>query len=128
MLIVPAVLSVNARRARSFKPEALSPALPFGPNVYAVFEGGNEGYGFFSSRPETYSIFNRDVLSPWDGQVAAVVDEWPNVVPWGGNGPYNLGNYVLIKHEEHYLLAVHSWRSRNSAARRSFIRAILCED
>jgi hypothetical protein len=68
---------------------------------------GNDAYGILPQKWELYPVFNEGIFSPCDGEVRAVSDEWPNEIPWGGKGPYNLGNYVLIQMGDVYVLIGH---------------------
>ena len=68
---------------------------------------GNDANGILPPENEKYWIFNEVVYSPLDGEVVDTVDQWPNNTPWSGEGPYNLGNHVLIKSEDVYVLMGH---------------------
>ena len=68
---------------------------------------GNDAKGILPPENEEYGIFNEVVYSPFDGEVVDTVDQWPNNTPWSGEGPYNLGNHVLIRSEDVYVLMGH---------------------
>ena len=68
---------------------------------------GNDARELLPQENEKYWIFNEVVYSPLDGEVVDVVDQWPNNTPWSGEGPYNLGNHVLIRSEDVYVLMGH---------------------
>lgn len=68
---------------------------------------GNDANGILPQQNERYVVFNDVVYSPCDGEVADVVDKWPNEVPWSGKGPYNVGNHILIKSGNFYVLMGH---------------------
>lgn len=56
-----------------------------------------------------YVIFHNKIVSPIDGEVVTVKNETENNSPFPGPGklPYNLGNYVVIKKEDYYVIMGH---------------------
>jgi hypothetical protein len=62
-----------------------------------ILPGTNEGY----------SIFHEKILSPCDGEVAAVDEQWPNQEPFSRNRPYNVCNHVVLRIQDTYVLMGH---------------------
>jgi hypothetical protein len=83
---------------------------------------GNDARGVFPRRTEAYPVFRQPVLSPCDGTVREVVDQWPNEVPWSGEGPYNLGNHILIQYGDVYVLVGHLQQGSITVAAGSHVR------
>lgn len=54
-----------------------------------------------------YAIFNEPVYSPCDGEVIQVVDGVENNEPFSQNFPYNVGNCVVIKNGNYYVVMGH---------------------
>ncbi len=56
-----------------------------------------------------YAIFHETIISPIDGTVVKVQDGVNNNKPFPGKGklPYNLGNYVVIKSVDYYIIMGH---------------------
>jgi Membrane proteins related to metalloendopeptidases len=56
-----------------------------------------------------YVIFHETIFSPIDGIVVKVQDGVNNNKPFPGKGklPYNVGNYVVIKNEDYYVIMGH---------------------
>jgi hypothetical protein len=61
------------------------------------------------SNNSDYIIFHETIISPIDGVVVKVNDGVINNNPFPGKGklPYNLGNYVVIKNEDYYIIMGH---------------------
>jgi hypothetical protein len=68
---------------------------------------GTDANGIMPHQNERYVVFNEAVYSPCDGEVSDVVDQWPNEIPWSGQAPYNVGNHILIKSGDFYVLMGH---------------------
>jgi hypothetical protein len=68
---------------------------------------GNDACGVLPRKCEAYPVFRQPVLSPCDGTVREIVDQWPNEVPWSGKGPYNVGNHIVIQCGNVYVLLGH---------------------
>jgi hypothetical protein len=68
---------------------------------------GTDANGILPRQNERYVVFNEAVYSPCDGEVSDVVDQWPNEIPWSGQAPYNVGNHILIKSGNFYVLMGH---------------------
>ena len=80
--------------------------------AYAVDIVKLNGMGFaagqlFDTRNESYAIFHEAVLSPCDGEVVIVEDQWPNQAPYSRDRPYSIGNRIVIKTNDLYVLMGH---------------------
>lgn len=64
------------------------------------------------SNNEEYAIFHNIIISPIDGTVVKVKDGIKNNRPFPGKGslPYNLGNCVVIKKGDYYIIMGHMER------------------
>jgi hypothetical protein len=82
-------------------------SMKYAVDVTMLSRWGNDARGIFPRQRERYPVFNKVVLSPCDGVVAGVVDGQPNEEPWSGKGPYNLGNYVLLRTGNYHVLLGH---------------------
>jgi hypothetical protein len=69
----------------------------FGLAARNILPPANEGYG----------IFHEKVLSPGDGEVVAVDGQWPNLEPFSRNRPYHVGNHVVLRIHDAYVLLGH---------------------
>jgi hypothetical protein len=56
---------------------------------------------------EGYCIFHENVLSPCDGEVVAVDEQWANQEPFSRNRPYNVGNHIVLRFQDAYVLMGH---------------------
>lgn len=56
-----------------------------------------------------YTVFHQTIFSPIDGIVVKVQDGVSNNEPFPGKGklPYNLGNYIVIKNADYYVIMGH---------------------
>jgi hypothetical protein len=82
-------------------------SMKYAIDITRLSGGGNDANGIFPLQRERYPVFHEAVLSPCDGVVAGVMDDQPNEDPWSGKGPYNLGNYVLLRKGDCYVLLGH---------------------
>ena len=82
-------------------------SMKYAVDITRLSAWGNDAYGFFPRVCPAYPVFNESVLSPCDGVIAGVADDLPNEEPWSGKGPYNLGNYVLLRTGDVYVLLGH---------------------
>lgn len=82
-------------------------SMKYAVDITRLSAWGTDAQGAFPRRREQYPVFHETVLSPCDSLVAAVSDGQPNEEPWSGKGPYNLGNYVLLRTGDHHVLLGH---------------------
>ncbi len=61
------------------------------------------------SKNSDYIIYHETIISPIEGIVVKVQDGVINNKPFPGKGklPYNLGNYVVIKNQDYYVIMGH---------------------
>jgi hypothetical protein len=97
-------------------------SMKYAADVTRLSSWGNDANGVFPQACEPYPVFNQAVYSPCDGEVREVSDEWPNETPWGGKGPYNLGNHILIESEGIYVLIGHLQKGSMLVASGSRVR------
>ncbi len=60
-----------------------------------------------TSKNESYAIYNQKVYSPCDAVVVEVVDGIENNIPFSRNFPYNVGNHVVLKKDNNYIVMGH---------------------
>jgi hypothetical protein len=82
-------------------------SMKYAVDLTKLSRWGNDANGILPHQIERYVVFNEAVYSPCDGEVSDVVDQWPNEIPWSGQAPYNLGNHILIKSGDFYVLMGH---------------------
>jgi hypothetical protein len=62
---------------------------------------------FFPLQNKDYPIFGEKVFSPVNGVVFRVENSIEDNLPYSGNYPYNTGNTIVIRKDDHYLLLGH---------------------
>jgi hypothetical protein len=67
----------------------------------------DDNQSFLPKTNNEYPIFNEEIYSPIDGIIEKVVNNIDDNAPFAGNYPYNTGNTVVIKKDNHYLLLGH---------------------
>jgi hypothetical protein len=63
-----------------------------------------DGEGIPPRDNSRYAVFGETLYSPCDGEVFDMVDNWPNEVPFIGKAPYNVGNQMVLKTGDYYVL------------------------
>jgi hypothetical protein len=97
-------------------------SMKYAVDITRLSGWGNDANGIFPRKRERYPAFNEAVLSPCNAMVADVLDGQPNEDPWSGKGPYNLGNYVLLKKADYYVLLGHLQKGSIKVAMGSIVK------
>lgn len=66
--------------------------------------------GFYPRQLNRYSIYGATLVSPCDGEVTHVMDEWPDQIPPKSDRQHPAGNHILIRHHDSpdtYVLLAH---------------------
>ena len=82
-------------------------SMKFAVDVTKLSKWGNDANGMLPRDNAKYAIFGETLYSPCDGEVFDVLDKWPNETPFTGKPPYNVGNQVVIRTGDYYVLMGH---------------------
>jgi hypothetical protein len=89
------------------KGASVNRSMKYAVDVTKLSKWGNDANGMLPRDNTKYAIFGEVLHSPCDGEVFDVVDKWPNEIPFSGKPPYNVGNQVVIKTGDYYVLMGH---------------------
>jgi hypothetical protein len=89
------------------KGASVNRSMKYAVDVTKLSKWGNDANGMLPRDNTKYAIFGEVLYSPCDGVVFDVVDKWPNEIPFSGKPPYNVGNQVVIKTGDYYVLMGH---------------------
>jgi hypothetical protein len=93
--------------ASAHKGANVNRSMKYAVDVTKLSIWGNDANGVLPRDNAKYAIFNEVLYSPCDGLAYDVVDKWPNEMPFGDKAPYNVGNHVVIKTGNHFVLMGH---------------------
>jgi hypothetical protein len=82
-------------------------SMKYAVDVTKLSVWGNDANGILPRDNAKYAIFNEVLSSPCDGEIFNVVDQWENHVPFSEKAPYNVGNYIVLKTSNFYVLMGH---------------------
>lgn len=77
-------------------------------DVVELYPSGNRARGLYPTTLDRFAIFSTPVYAPCDGQVAAMQDTLPDLVPPARDTINKAGNYVLLRCDsDAYVLLAH---------------------
>jgi hypothetical protein len=69
----------------------------WGLDIVKLYPAGNRARGFFPQELRDYAIFGEPIYAPCGGEVVAVEDDLPDLIPPESDSINKAGNYVLIE-------------------------------
>lgn len=72
----------------------------WGLDIVELYPAGNRARGFFPKELNRYAIFGEAVYAPCAGEVAAVENDLPDLIPPQSDSVNKAGNYVLLRCEQ----------------------------
>lgn len=69
----------------------------WGLDIFKLYPRGNRARGFFPENLQDYAIFGEPVYAPCEGEVVAVEDGLPDLIPPDTDTVNKAGNYALLK-------------------------------
>ncbi len=82
-------------------------SMRFATDIVKLGKTGFTVSSHLTDKNESYAIYNEKVYSPCDAVVVEVVDSIENNIPFSRNFPYNVGNHVVLKKDNNYIVMGH---------------------
>jgi len=89
------------------KGASVNRSMKYAVDVTKLSMWGNDANGILPKDNAKYAIFNEVLYSPCDGEIFDVADQWDSHVPFSKKAPYNVGNHIVIKTNNFYVLMGH---------------------
>lgn len=82
-------------------------SMRFAADIAKLNKNGFTVKNILKDSNSEYEIFHEKVYSPCGGVVVAKVDGIDNNIPFSRNFPYNVGNNIVVKNENYYIVMGH---------------------
>lgn len=82
-------------------------SMRFATDIVKLNKTGFTVSSLLTEKNENYAIYNDKVYSPCDALIVEVVDGIENNIPFSRSFPYNVGNHVVLKKDNNYIVMGH---------------------
>ncbi len=94
-------------KALSHKSAGVNSSMQYAIDIIKLNNFKSSSIGILPKELDKYEIFKEDLHSPCNGIIVDVVNQYGNNIPFSGNYPYNVGNCIVIKSGDIFVVMGH---------------------
>ncbi len=97
-------------------------SMRYATDIVEIGALGSEAYGFLPRQTEAYRIWEKELHAPCDGRVVYTVNDVADNTAFGHDRPYGVGNHVVIRTDDTYVVLGHMRRGSVAVSRGDNVR------